>query len=356
MSLAKTSILIIPQDSSPVKSPKFDTTSILHTQASSDDVTSFSESFSEKSLFSPKKDRYSLEGVALKLQILTRTGISASKISLLSGSCNGLSSFAQSVSMPCEDLRAQDSLLLLDKLPRQVIKSEVVENPKPKVRDEFRDKYIASLKTRNILDSDSKKKHQSFMLIDWDGALFGGADIEEVKSNQKFIKGDSLLKMLDETASKLLAKAAAHCPVIIVTSYDPKAVEYSLRLYLPLTYQIFEKHNMQIISLREDENENHNSQESERRVPKELMNLKKKFADDVGTNILCVVDSETKIHIIEKFTQKFDGAYVKFMRFKDSVKVAQLVKQQELLMKEFENIFFSLRSFTMQFAKTQGKK
>jgi len=356
MSLAKSSLLIIPQDSSPVKSPKADTISILHTQASSDDITSFSENFSEKSVSSPNRDSYPLEGISLKLQLLTRTGISASRISLLSSSCNGQSSFAQSVSMPCEEARAQESLLL-DKLPKQNIKAEVVQEVK--VRDEFRDKYIGSLKTRNILDSEAKKKHQSFMLVDWDGALFGGVDIEEVKNNQKFIKGDSILRMLDETASKLLAKAAAHCPVFIVTSYSEKNVEYSLRLYLPLTNQVFEKYNIEIISLQadEDEKENYASAASqEPKTPKGLMDLKKKFREDIGTNIMCVVDSETKIDIIQKFTGKFEGALVKFMRFKDSVKVSQLMKQQELLIKEFENIFFSLRSFTMQFAKTQGKK
>jgi len=357
MSLAKTSILIIPQDSSPVKASKADNISILHTQASSDDITSFSENFSERSIGSPSKDSYQNEGVSLKLQLLARAGVKASRISLLSGCSNGQSSFAQSVSLPCEELRAEQSLLL-DKVPKQSLKVEVVPEPKAKVRDEFRDKYISSLKAKNILDSESKKKHQSFMLIDWDGGLFGGVDIEEVKRNQKLIQGEPALKTLDETASKLLAKAAAHCPVFIVTSYNDKTVEYTMRLYLPLTYQAFEKHSMEIISLHEDEDDKENcvSRESEPKVAKGLMNLKKKFREDLQTNIICVVDSETKIEMLERFTGKFGGALVKFMRFKDCVKVAQLIKQQELLMKEFENIFFSLRSFTMQFAKTQGKK
>ena len=356
MSRSRLSSSSISCNASPLKIAKNETYS-TQTQAFTEDRNSSFENISERNIDSPTNEHFPPENVSIKLQLLTRAGMTASRISLLS-SCLDRLSFAQSVNPLSEEIKPRDSLLL-DKANIQSIKVDLEKENEKKVNGEFRNKYLANLRHMNILDSKSKKKHQSIMLIDWDGALFGGIDIEEVKNNQKFIKSESTLKVLDETASKLLTKAAENCSVFIITSYDEDLVDHNSSLYLPLTYQVMKRYSMQVISLRRDHEENyssHTTSGSQSPEIKKLMDIRKKLGDDVRSNIICVVDSETKIDIVQKLTDTFEGALVKFLRFKECVKVSQLIKQQELLVKEFENIFFSLRSFTMQFAKNQGKK
>ena len=353
MSRSRLSSSVLSCNTSPLKVKNIETCS-TQTQASTEDLTSSFENVSERNIDSPTNEHFPPENVSIKLQLLARAGISSSRISLLS-SCLDRLSFSQSINPLSEETKPRDSLLL-DKGAIQSLKVDLEKENEKRVHGEFRSKYLTNLRHMNILDSKTRKKHQSIMLIDWDGALFGGIDIEEVKNNQKFIKSESTLKVLDETASKLLTKAAENCSVFIVTSYDEDLVDHNSSLYLPLTYQVMKRHNMHVISLQRDHEETETSSESQSQEIKGLMDIRKKLGDDVRSNIICVVDSETKIDIIQKLTNTFEGALVKFLRFKECVKVSQLIKQQELLVKEFENIFFSLRSFTMQFAKNQGKK
>lgn len=349
MSLVKSSssLSLASCESNPLKLNRADTYA-GQTQACTEDQDSVQECLSEESFDeSPRSQRRLTESVSIKLQILTRSGFNASRISLLSVS--NRPSFSLMDIPQFGESKSRNSTLTLQAVD-PILESEHDEE---KAVGSFRNRYIHILKQKHILDSTSKRKHQSVVIIDWDGALFGGIDIDEVKTNKKFSKGESILRLLDQSTSILLRKMVQDCLVFIVTNYSEESVEHSACLYLPLTYQIMKNHAIQIISLKQDleRRDDHNLDNNKSKNTKGLMQIKRALKDSLKSNIVCVVDSETKINILERLTNKFHDAFVKFLMFKDSVKAIHLIKQQQLLYKEYESVLGSLRNFTMHFAK-----
>lgn len=293
----------------------------------------------------------SQESITIKIHLLARTGNDISRVSLLSNYTPRHSeawSYRQSISSQLEESKFCGFIPKIAHVPMVKAKSFVEEFWRPD--SEIREDYFSRLKSQQVMGLRPKKKHQTLVIMDWDGALFCGSDLEEIKSSKRSEPDSDILKSLDETLSMLLTKVTEYCSPFIITSYDESLVESRSRIFLPMTFQVIMKNKVKIIST------SHYVHTHNNRSWQTLLFSAEKYEKNVGTNIMCMVDSQTKIDMISVLAGHFEKPLVKIVKFKEYSKVREVIKQQKLLIREFENILFSLRSFTVQLAKKIAKK
>ena len=286
-----------------------------------------SDSFTIRSL--------SQEHITLKLQLLTRTGMKLSRISLLSN-YTPRNSALWSISSQWEVGGYTPKLAYA---PSVRVRTFLEEFWRPD--SEIREEYISKLKAQQIMDLKTQKRHQTLVIIDWDGTLFCGSDLGEIKGNVNSTEDKETLKLLDETASNLLSKAIEYCSPFIITSYNESLVESRARIFLPLTSELMHKNKIKIVSTSHYEVSPHQNGKEHQGSWQGFLFEKEKLESDVGTNIMCMVDSQTKIDMISVLAGHFEKPIVKIVKFKEFSKVKEVIKQQKLLIREFENILFS---------------
>lgn len=342
-------------NSKPPNLPKTATSTKQTEESTKDQDLSFDTSDLQSDSDPFNNNKFLQENVALKLQLLTRTGMSTSRISLVSSTISRPSavlSYQQSISSQLEELKSNDFLFpRFSASPqlKEVSYAEAFWKPD----DDIRDGYLYRLKAGNILGSKHRRKHQSFAIIDWDGGLFCGSDLEELKEKASLGKGQALLKALDEMASSLLLKMIEYCETFIMTSYSETLVEYRARLFLPKTYSVIVEKHIQVISTRHYEPSDIRGS----LLKKEgLFRIREKYHESLVTNMVCVVNSPAKVDMVSVLAKQFDGAILKIVKLKEYPNVNEVLKQQQLLLREFETMFYTLRSFTVQFSKKISKK
>jgi len=295
---------------------------------------------------------------SLKIKLMARTGISISRISYTSCNTTGtsaLDSCQNSISSQHEEQKPFDLLpLRLESMQRVSSAQKLV--PEKSFAEEFmrtdtdiRNRYIGSLQQNKMLGFRHKNKCQAFVILDWEGTIYGGTDLDDIKSNDFVAVGKPSLKGLDKAVCNLLGEMLEYCEVFISTSYNESEVLLSARLYMPQTYKVMQKRGIQVICTRSSGVSESDELFETKKMG--LMSLMDRFKPDVMTNMICVVDSHTKIAAMESLANRFDAPMVKILKFKEYPKVGEMIKQQEILLKEFENIFFGLKSFTLHLSK-----
>jgi len=219
-----------------------------------------------------------------------------------------------------------------------------------KTDEQVRSCYYNRLIQMKILKLTPTRKNQSILIFDWDDTLLCTSHlvILGVKSVTSVMK--SVLKPLDEAASKLLNKATESGNVYIITNAEDGWVQYSAQVFLPKTFATLKEKNITIISARSCYEQAFPGDKAQwkKEAFRSLMNY---FEKDVVTNLVCIGDSNEEIEAAYELGKKFDKAVTKTIKFKEHPKPEELIKQQNLMIEKFDQIFVGLRNVAIRLEK-----
>lgn len=221
---------------------------------------------------------------------------------------------------------------------------------KYKNSDYIRCKYYTNLVSNSLWVK--QDLHNSISILDWDDTLLcttfltpKGVFEENLILNEK---QKIQVQSLEELVYALLKRCISDTDTYIVTNASAGWVEYSAARYYPKVAELLK--SITIISAREL---------FERENPKNMRRWKiesfklivSHYQKAVITNILCIGDSFIEMEAGHIVAGSFEKAYIKSVKFKESPKIEELIKQIKLVNNQYDSIFKSIKSLTVTVEK-----
>lgn len=217
----------------------------------------------------------------------------------------------------------------------------------------FRNNYINKLTNMKIIrPQHQSKSHQTIVIFDWDDTLFPTTFLTFVgfEKAQTEAKIQKFLNKIDKHVSKLLNKAIKFGKTCIVTNASHNWVETSSERYLPMTYELLRKNDISVISARA-KYESQFPNEPKRWKLEAFLELKANLMGSVLTNIICIGDSTLELEAAQHICSALSQAILKTIKFKQAPRIEELLKQQEVVLEKFDQIYMTLRSLTIKVEK-----
>lgn len=217
----------------------------------------------------------------------------------------------------------------------------------------FRNNYINKLTNMKIIrPQHQSKSHQTIVIFDWDDTLFPTTFLTFVgfEKAQTEAKIQKFLNKIDKHVSKLLNKAIKFGKTCIVTNASHNWVETSSERYLPMTYEVLRKNDISVISARA-KYESQFPNEPKRWKLEAFLELKANLMGSVLTNIICIGDSTLELEAAQHICSALSQAILKTIKFKQAPRIEELLKQQEVVLEKFDQIYMTLRSLTIKVEK-----
>jgi len=223
--------------------------------------------------------------------------------------------------------------------------------------DKLRKAYISKLiATKAWQPMMKEKKHNSMIIFDWDDTLLctsyltpSGIFNEELELSKK---DKEKLAKLEGIVLKILNFAISNAETYIITNAAPGWVEFSCRKFYPEVFKILQK--ITIISAR-GEYESVFPNEIKQWKIHAFLDMKKNFDSDLVSNIICMGDSVIEIEAAHILGSKFSQAYIKTIKFRETPKPEELMKQLSLISEQFANIYSSVKNLTIRVEKKGSK-
>ena len=206
-----------------------------------------------------------------------------------------------------------------------------------------------------------KRKYNSIIFFDWDDTLLCSSflskiglfdDEQTIKINLKLIK-DQLSK-LEENVFKVLSISVKLGDTFIITNASEGWVESSAKKYLPNIIKLFNK--VKIISARTAyENQFPNDNKLWKlAVFRDIANF---YNKNIVTNIISFGDSNIENDAAVKVSSLFKECFIKTIKLKDNPKIEDMIKQLDLISKQFDYIHSATRNIFLSVEKKgSGKK
>ncbi len=219
--------------------------------------------------------------------------------------------------------------------------------------EEIRNSYISKLICKKVWTPSIKDKtHNTLILFDWDDTLLcttfltkNGVYDENLiltdKEKEKVAK-------LEFSVLRLLNLAIEKGNVFIITNAGQGWVEYSAEKYYPSVFKVLKK--IKIISAR-GEYERQYPNDSRMWKIQAFLNMQKEFNSNLVTNIICLGDSFIEIEAGHILASKFNQAFIKTVKFRESPKPEELNKQLTLVADQFDSIYKSIKNLTIRVEK-----
>jgi len=220
-------------------------------------------------------------------------------------------------------------------------------------KDRFRNEYISKLTNMKIMRPHQKSKaHQTLVIFDWDDTLFPTTFLtcvgfDKVQSEARIQKA---LNKIDKYVSKLLHKAVRVGKTHIITNASQNWVETSSEMYLPMTHEFIKMNEISVISARA-KYERHFPNEPKRWKQEAFLALKETLEGSLATNIICMGDSIQEIEAAQHICRVLSQAILKTIKFKEGPRMEELLKQQEVVLEKFDQIYVTSRSLTIKVEK-----
>lgn len=219
--------------------------------------------------------------------------------------------------------------------------------------EEIRRSYIAKLICKKVWTPSQKEKtHNSLIIFDWDDTLLctsfltpNGVYDETLKLSEK---DKEKLAKLEFSVLRLLTISIEKGDVYIITNAGPGWVEFSAEKYYPSVSNLLSK--ITIISAR-GEYESKYPNNSRMWKIQAFSNMQKKFDSDLVTNIICLGDSFIEMEAGHTLASKFQQAFIKTVKFRDSPKPEELNKQLTLVADQFVGIYSAVKNLTIRVEK-----
>jgi len=219
--------------------------------------------------------------------------------------------------------------------------------------EEIRNSYMSKLICKKVWTPSIKgKTHNTLILFDWDDTLLcttfltkNGVYDENLiltdKEKEKVAK-------LEFSVLRLLNLAIEKGNVFIITNAGQGWVEYSAEKYYPSVFKVLKK--IKIISAR-GEYERQYPNDSRMWKIQAFLNMQKEFNSNLVTNIICLGDSFIEIEAGHILASKFNQAFIKTVKFRESPKPEELNKQLTLVADQFDSIYKSIKNLTIRVEK-----
>jgi len=214
----------------------------------------------------------------------------------------------------------------------------------------FRNNYINKLTNMRIIRPQAQNKsHQTLVIFDWDDTLFPTTSLsrfgfENVQNDAKLLKS---LSKIDKYVAKLLSKAIRFGKTCIITNASQNWVETSSEAYLPLTHEFIQKNGISVISARA-KYEKLFPNEPKRWKQEAFLELKENLQGSALTNLICIGDSQLDLEAAQHICSVLGQAILKTIKFKEGPQIEELLKQQEVVLEKFDQIYMTLKNLTIK--------
>ena len=219
-----------------------------------------------------------------------------------------------------------------------------------KTDEQVRSCYYNRLIQMKILKMTPSVKNQSIIIFDWDDTLLPTTYLVTLGLKSVTPSIISVLKPLDESASKLLEKTADSGTVYIITNAEEGWVQYSSQVFMPRTKEVIKRRNITIISARSCY-QGQFPKDSKRWKKEAFTSLTKDFETNIVTNLVCLGDSHIEIDAAHVLGKQFDKAIIKTIKFRELPQPEELCKQLNLVLEKFDPMFVSLKDLTIRLEK-----
>lgn len=219
-----------------------------------------------------------------------------------------------------------------------------------KNENDIRKSYLAKLISKNVWNPNNKdKKYNNIIIFDWDDTLLPTSFLSPggiFSPNIKLTKDDTLkLIELEKIVHKILTNAIQKGDVFIITNAGKGWVEFSASRFYPNIVDILPKIN--IISARA-EYENAFPGESNKWKIQAFLGLQRIFNVKLVSNIICFGDSLLEMQAGKILGSKFNEAFIKTIKFKETPKIEELLKQLSVVSQQFNYIYSSVKNMTIK--------
>ena len=219
--------------------------------------------------------------------------------------------------------------------------------------EEIRNSYISKLICKKVWTPSIKgKTHNTLILFDWDDTLLcttfltkNGVYDENLILNDK---EKEKVSKLEFSVLKLLTLAIKKGNVYIITNAGQGWVEYSCEKYYPNVLNVLKK--IKIISARGEYEEKYPNDSRMWKI-QAFLNMQKEFNSNLVTNIICLGDSFIEIEAGHILASKFNQAFIKTVKFRESPKPEELNKQLNLVADQFDSIYKTIKNLTIRVEK-----
>ena len=150
---------------------------------------------------------------------------------------------------------------------------------------------------------------------------------------------------LEKIVYKILTNAIQKGDVFIITNAGKGWVEFSASRFYPNIIDILPKLN--IISARA-EYENVFPGESNKWKIQAFLDLQRIFNVKLVSNIICFGDSLLEMQAGKILGSKLSEAFVKTIKFKETPKMEELLKQLSVVNQQFNYIYSSVKNMTIK--------
>ena len=218
---------------------------------------------------------------------------------------------------------------------------------------EIRNNYLASLVSKNIWKPNiPAKKSNSIFIFDWDDTLLptsflspGGIfniDLQLTRSDRE------KLKKIEKEVFNLLNSSISKGDVYIITNADKGWVEFSINKIYPSLLTIIPK--IKIISAREKYGHIFPGNFQKWKI-EAFLELLTNFNLNLITNLICVGDSFFEIEAGKILASKFREAFIKTIKFKETPKLNDLLKELTIVNTKFNFIYSTVRNMKIKITK-----
>ena len=215
---------------------------------------------------------------------------------------------------------------------------------------DIRQSYLSKLLQKKIWTPDTKpKRHNCLIIFDWDDTLLptsfltkGGTFYEDV---QLSLSEQKKMGELENLVLELLNESIEKGTVYIITNAGKGWVEYSTERFYPKIVPFLGK--IEVISAR-GEFENVFPGNSRQWKIEAFLELKKTLNVQLVTNIICLGDSLFEMEAGRILASKFTEAFIKTIKFRETPKLDELIKQLKLVCKQFSSIYSSVKNLTIR--------
>jgi len=205
---------------------------------------------------------------------------------------------------------------------------------------------------RSSLNLQDLSPKNNLIIFDWDDTLMcstflcDSPDITD--EDQKEIKE------LEVMVLKLLKKCVKNADVYIITNSEDGWVKESAHLYYPNLDKDGILDKLTIISSKSKYSQKYPSHPKYWKILA-FNDILENYDTTNETNIISIGDNFNDLKASKNLAKKFPNSYLKAIKFKEFPKISEMIKENELVINQFDYIFKSKKNWNIR-AEKKSKK
>ena len=201
--------------------------------------------------------------------------------------------------------------------------------------------------------SGKKTFSDSIFIFDWDDTLMCTSFLTPLgtfaETEVKFDKDQmESIKILDDSVFRLLFSTMVLGDTYVVTNASKSWVNYSAEKFYPKVNSLLTK--IEILSARDSYEESFPMNNKQWKIST-FLDIKSKYHTASNVNIICIGDSHIEMQAANALAAEFNISYLKTIKFRESPKIEELIKQINLITKNLKNIYEEKKNLSITVEK-----